>query len=147
MEKLPCEIPLVAIYSGSKMPTIEVIKMINIHEAEYQQYFEDIGKAVTLAKSALLDNDMALLSDALILNQNLMEQMHLANASITHIIKRLNLDSGILAAKISGSGLGDCIIGLGGLNNTHFPEDDFEQSQGIKSLPLTLSPLGLIEHE
>ena len=146
MEKLPCEIPLVAIYSGSKMATIEVIKIINTHDAAYQSHFEDIGKAVTLAKTALLDNDMVLLSDALILNQNIMEQMHLANTNIRHIIKRLNVDSGILAAKISGSGLGDCVIGLGQLNDTHFPEGEFEQSQVIKSLHLTLSPLGLIEH-
>ncbi len=147
LEKLPCEIPLIAIYSGSKMPTIEVIKIINAHDAEYQEHFKNIGKAVALAKTALLDNDMSRLSDALIVNQNLMEQMHLANANIAHIIKRLNLDSGILAAKISGSGLGDCVIGLGQLNNTYFPESEFEQNQGIKSLPLTLSSLGLIEHE
>lgn len=147
LEKLPCEIPLVAIYSGSKMPTIEVINIINAHEHEYQTYFEEIGKAVALGKNALLDNDMASLSDALILNQNSMEQMHLSNPNIAHIIQRLNLDPGILAAKISGSGLGDCVIGLGQLHNTHFPEGNFEQNQGIKSLPLTLSPLGLIEHE
>lgn len=151
MEKLNADIPLVAIYSGSKMPTAEVINKVNQAETKdpvrYKEYFKEITKAVELAKAALLQSDIAELADAFILNQNLMEQMHLTNANIEHILKRLNNDAGILAAKISGSGLGDCVIGLGQLQNTHFPEGDFETTHHIKSIDMTLSPLGLIIHE
>jgi mevalonate kinase len=151
LEKLPCEIPLVAIYSGAKTPTSTVINIINEAEKNnpkiYQDYFTNISKAVMLAKTALLQHDINQLADAFILNQNLMEQMHLNTVNIDYVLKRLNADSGILAAKISGSGLGDCVIGLGQLNETYFPETTFEQTEFIKIIPIKLSALGLIEHE
>jgi mevalonate kinase len=47
----------------------------------------------------------------LVLNQKLMEEMGLCNAALAEIISIFQgLD---VPAKISGSGLGDCAIGLG----------------------------------
>lgn len=151
IEKLPEHIELSLIYSGSKMATVDVVKKVNqaCDEAPelYQKHFQEISTAVELGKTALLNNDIPALADAFIVNQNIMEAMQLSNTNIDEIIKRLNEDAGILAAKISGSGLGDCVIGLGKLFDHKFPGNDFEQRQGIKSIPIELSSLGLIYHD
>jgi hypothetical protein len=58
--------------------------------------------------------DFSRLGPMLILNQKLMEEMGLCNAALAEIISIFQtLET---PAKISGSGLGDCAIGLG-----HFP--------------------------
>lgn len=151
LEKLPCELPIIAIYSGNKKPTREMINFINDRENSqkdlYQNYFKEINQAVIIGKTALIHHDINQFAQALTQNQIIMDKMGLSNDNIRHIIQRLNQDPGILAAKISGSGLGDCVIGLGQLNQQKFPQDDFEQQQDIKQINLNLSPLGLMEHD
>jgi hypothetical protein len=47
------------------------------------------------------------------IGQGIMEDMDLSNPALDAIIRALREDPGIQGAKISGSGLGDCAIGLG----------------------------------
>ena len=119
--------PLTAVYSGSKMKTVDVIRHLEERRALNPEYYEKIfdrmdasvGEAVEIlggAPAAVpVDGEAAVPPAAfgriLTENQALMEEMGLCNDALAEIISILqDLE---IPAKISGSGLGDCAIGLG----------------------------------
>ena len=107
---------IVAVYSGYKTPTPEVIatvmQRVTDDPAHYQRVFADIGTATEQGKQALLNRDLTAFADALQTNQNLMTELGVCDDTLQAIIDTLQQHPAILAAKISGSGLGDCVIGL-----------------------------------
>ena len=50
---------------------------------------------------------------------------------------------GVLGAKISGSGLGDCVIGLGSIVDNYFPVDKFQRACGVQQLVIQVTATGL----
>jgi len=102
--------PLTAVYSGSKMKTADVIRYLEERRALHAAYFERIFDRMDASVGEVI-RDFSTFGSHLNLNQTLMEEMGLCNTALAEIIgefKRLGM-----AAKISGSGLGDCAIGLG----------------------------------
>ena len=77
-------------------------------------------------------DDFSQLSRMLILNQKLMEEMGLCNAALAEIIREFQTLK--VPAKISGSGLGDCAIGLG----------KFPNIGNFKTYALQVEPQGAI---
>jgi len=115
LEIVPLEksFPLTAVYSGSKMKTADVIRYLEERRALNPKYFEKIFDRMDASVDEVIE-DFSRLGPMLILNQKLMEEMGLCNAALAEIISIFQtLET---PAKISGSGLGDCAIGLG-----HFP--------------------------
>jgi mevalonate kinase len=102
--------PLTAVYSGAKMKTADVIRYLEERRALNADYFERIFDRMDASVSEVID-DFSQLGRMLILNQKLMEEMGLCNAALAEIIQEFR-DLKV-PAKISGSGLGDCAIGLG----------------------------------
>ena len=102
--------PLTAVYSGSKMKTADVIRYLEERRALNAAYFERIFDRIEASVSEVI-NDFSTLGKNLILNQKLMEEMGLCNAALAEIIEGFKTSG--TPAKISGSGLGDCAIGLG----------------------------------
>jgi len=107
--------PLTAVYSGSKMKTADVIRYLEERRALNADYFERIFDRMDTSVGEVMD-DFSQLGRMLILNQKLMEEMGLCNAALAEIIEGFKTLGA--PAKISGSGLGDCAIGLGS-----FPAD------------------------
>ena len=123
------EFPLTAVYSGSKMKTADVIRHLEEKRALNVDYFEKIFDRMDASVGEVIEN-FPTLGKNLILNQKLMEEMGLCNAALAEIIgifqgldpKQSESAFGIpkeatngkrqIPAKISGSGLGDCAIGL-----------------------------------
>ena len=107
----------VCVYSGNKVATPTVIAQVNQQAQQqpkhYQALYQQIDQAVGQAKNALEQNDWAGFATQLKVNQQLMQQMQLSTEHIDHLIEILEKQPNILAAKISGAGLGDCVIGLG----------------------------------
>jgi len=109
--------PLTAVYSGSKMKTADVIRYIEERRALNPEYYEKIFDRMDASVGEVI-SDFPTLGKNLILNQKLMEEMGLCNATLAEIIsifQKLPAPSGVegeIPAKISGSGLGDCAIGL-----------------------------------
>ena len=104
------EFPLTAVYSGSKIKTVDVIRHLEERRALNVDYFEKIFDRMDASVDEVI-NEFSTLGNMLMLNQKLMEEIGLCNSALAEIIsifKGLNLP-----AKISGSGLGDCAIGLG----------------------------------
>ena len=126
---LKVSFPLTAVYSGSKMKTADVIRYLEERRALNADYFGRIFDRMDASVGEVI-NDFSQLGRMLILNQKLMEEMGLCNAALAEIIAGFR-EQGV-PAKISGSGLGDCAIGLGA-----FPESKY------RSYPLTVSTEGV----
>ncbi len=108
---------LAAVYSGSKLPTPEVIRIVDERRAadpaRYEALFDHAGRCAERAIEVVRHGDTAALGALLDEGQAVMEEMGLCNDALAAIVRDLRADPGIRGAKISGSGLGDCAIGLG----------------------------------
>lgn len=120
----PCQIiplaktiPLTLIYSGSKMKTKDVIERVlkskNKHPALFSAIFDAMDMATLEAKEAILHGDYETLGRLLSLHHGLQDAIGTCNLHLAEIVHALQNSPGIYGAKISGSGLGDCAIGLG----------------------------------
>jgi mevalonate kinase len=104
------EFALTAVYSGSKMKTADVIRHLEERRALNPDYFDRIFDRMDASVGEVIES-FPTLGKHLMLNQKLMEEMGLCSAALGEIISIFQtLD---VPAKISGSGLGDCAIGLG----------------------------------
>lgn len=117
IEVLPATFPLSVIYSGSKMPTKEVVQFVREKQKRHPELFNKIYSTmdeVTIeAKSAIINSDFQRLGELMNIHHGLQEAIGTSNAALSEIVHSLRLQPGIFGAKISGSGLGDCAIGLG----------------------------------
>jgi mevalonate kinase len=104
------DFPLTAVYSGSKMKTADVIKIVEIQRKSDPEKYDRIFDEMDASAGEVI-SDFSTLGKKLIENQFLMEEMGLCNAALSEIISIFQALE--IPAKISGSGLGDCAIGLG----------------------------------
>jgi mevalonate kinase len=103
-------VSLTAVYSGSKMKTADVIKIVEDQRKSDPEKHSRIFDEMDASVDEVID-DFSILGKKLIENQFLMEEMGLCNAALAEIIRRFREQN--IPAKISGSGLGDCVAGLG----------------------------------
>ncbi len=139
IEKLPHRYPITVVYSGSKTPTIEVIKRVEElrqkHADVFAGIYEAMDKSAQKAVTAISKQDWQTFGQILDINQGLMDAIGVSNQKLSEICYALRHYPGILGAKISGSGLGDCVVGLGQIQSADFP---------YPLLPLEISPEGVI---
>ena len=109
--------PITVIYSGSKMPTPQVIRAVEERRSAFPKIYDAIYDAMDqsaeLAATAINDSDWQVVGNLLNINQGLMDAIGVNNQQLSRIVSSMRNDAGILGAKISGSGLGDCVVGLG----------------------------------
>ncbi len=109
--------PISVIYSGKKRPTMQVVDLVNRQRKKFPALFEKIYQAMDdsagLAAKAINGDDWRTFGELLNINQGLMEASGVSDKGLSRIVYTLRSDPGILGAKISGSGLGDCVVGLG----------------------------------
>jgi mevalonate kinase len=107
---IPETFPLTAVYSGSKMKTAEVITRVEMARAldpeKVEHIFDEMDRSVGEVMASFPN-----LGKMLCKNQKLMEELGLCNAALGEIVNAFRRVK--IPAKISGSGLGDCAIGLG----------------------------------
>ena len=137
---------IILAYAGYKTPTSQVLELINLAENKnpifYKSEFEKMHSLVISASKLLIDfkiNNKTSNSNLNILNKYLdiceEYQNHLKNIKVTdpnlniilHNFKKHNIK-----CKISGSGLGDCIIGL---SNNSISDKLINILQENKNLP------------
>lgn len=140
IEKLPMLLPIIAVYSGSKIPTPEVVKQVasdaEQHPSLYRQIYDTIGECVLAGKEAIKNEDLNKLGSLMNIHHELLGALGVSNERLDKIMNCLKTSPGIYGAKISGAGLGDCVIGLGLCNQV-------EHDHSIKLIPTKMSPLGL----
>lgn len=113
--------PICVIYSGGKTPTTEVIAKVEQKRNALPELFDSIydmmDKSAVQAAEAIQHKQWQRFGDILNVNQGLMDAIGVSNATLSDIAYALRDDPGILGSKISGSGLGDCVVGWGALQN------------------------------
>jgi mevalonate kinase len=136
--KLNAAYPLTVIYSGSKMPTVEVVRLVErsrkASPVVYGAIFKMMGQSSLQAAAAIRRKNWKNVGAIMSLNQLLMAAIGVSNGKLAAIVRLLLIDSAILGAKISGSGLGDCVVGLGKAKRTKWP---------YEALPVMISPQGV----
>jgi mevalonate kinase len=119
LDELP---PLVTVYSGSKTPTPIVIAKVNEQEAKdpelFKSIFKEIGNYSQLAREVINKKSWPCLGHLFSGHALLQEALGVATPLMNEIQNQLKQYSSIYGAKISGSGLGDCVIAVG-----HLPQD------------------------
>ncbi len=77
-----------------------------------------MGQTCEAGRSAVDSADWSQLGQLMNLYQGLMDALGVNDATLSEMIWRLRAQPGILGAKISGSGLGDCVLELGHMTET-----------------------------
>lgn len=121
IEKLPYSYPLTIVYSGSKTPTVEVVKHVEKYFKSQPALFEQVCQLIGLcseqARKAICSENWIEVGKIMTIHQGLMDALQVNTPQLATIIQALMSFPSILGAKISGSGLGDCVVGLGSLEN------------------------------
>ncbi len=125
--------PITVCYSGKKTPTTKVIQLVDQKRRVFPELFDSIydlmDSSAGMAAEAIQNEDWKRFGELLNINQGLMDAIGVSDLNLAHLVYALRNDSGILGAKISGSGLGDCVIGLGQL----------QQNIAFKQIPVHMS--------
>ncbi|MCQ2604794.1 MAG: GHMP kinase [Spirochaetia bacterium] len=119
VSRLKCpEFPEIDLYyCGYKMKTPEVIALVNRKAAEdpdhYRNLYSEMGAVADRTLEALEAGDMIRTGKYFDEYEKLMEKLGVCDNTLAAIIKALNDNANVYGAKISGSGLGDCVMSLG----------------------------------
>lgn len=117
VEPFPYAFPITVLYSGSKVPTVQAIKSVRARFAAcpllFRSLMRSIGECASYGADAVRKKDWAQLGGAMSIQQGLMDALGTNVPQLHQLVTGLRQTEGILGAKISGSGFGDCVIGLG----------------------------------
>lgn len=109
--------PCFRYYLGYKTPTPEVFARVQAQflnrQDEYQSILLSITECVQLAWQAIANQDIKKLNEQIARHQNLLKALGVCDEWMQLIIELLLKSSNVMSVKISGSGLGDCLIGVG----------------------------------
>jgi mevalonate kinase len=115
-QPIDTQLTIAPVYCGYKTPTAQVISHVAQLAAQqpqrYQTLYQTMGDTTRQAISALKHQDYTTLAQAMSAYQQHLRDLGVSDATLEAIITELTQQPDILAAKISGSGLGDCVIAL-----------------------------------
>jgi mevalonate kinase len=108
------------VYCGYKTPTPVVIEQVlqaAVHDPKrFAQVYEQMGACVETTVYALNGEDWPIFAQLMDQYQNLMRDLGVSDKTIERIIElgqKQATNGALFGAKISGSGLGDCVLLLG----------------------------------
>ena len=109
-------LPVTLIYSGSKTPTPEVLAYVENRFKNkpdtLAEIYQRIGNLSEKAIQAIKDNNLVSLGKLMKSQQSAMVDLGVCNDALSSLYQNALSDPSCLGAKISGSGLGDCLITL-----------------------------------
>lgn len=137
VEKINVIPEITLIYAGYKTPTVEVIKQVNASAENAPDYFENlyrlIGDLVLKGVECFKHQDWQKLGQLFLRHFDVQRALGVSDTEIEKIIAKLNKMPQIYGAKISGAGLGDCVVALGKLSEAGMQIIDVDIDQkGIK---------------
>jgi len=117
LKQLSTDLPLTVVYSGSKTPTPEVVRQVEELENKDPQrinaLYKTMDEAAKKAIGLIEQEDWPKLGEIFNSQQDIMNALGVATPLLNQLCERLNAEPGIYGAKISGAGLGDCVMGVG----------------------------------
>lgn len=125
-------------YVGYKTTTPEVLKQVEQHTAAlpelYKKLYWLMGQCSFDAEAAIARQDWQVLGQCMNVYQGLMDALGVNDLALSDLVYRLRQSPHILGAKISGSGLGDCVLALG---------CDPQLALEYQEIPVSLAPQGV----
>lgn len=118
IEALQCPDGLILslFYCGYKMKTPEVLRYVETRWQQepqlLQQLYRMMGETCLAAVRALKAADLETLGRLMHVYQGLMDALGVNDATLAKMVAELRQDPALLGTKISGSGLGDCVLTL-----------------------------------
>jgi mevalonate kinase len=117
--------PATLVYAGYKTATPEVIRIVDARREQaadgFEALFDRIDANSLKASEALDAGNVAALGSILNEGQHLMEELGVCDDTLDDIVTTMRSMPDILGTKISGSGLGDCVLGIGTLTTVDWP--------------------------
>jgi mevalonate kinase len=138
-ERIAATLPLAVVYSGQKVSTVDIVA----HVAGRQErlpgvidtVFDAMDVSALIAAETIRRQDWATLGELLNVNQGLMESLGVSTSSLLAMLEAMRACPGVFGAKLSGAGMGDCLVGIGELPAEGFPHE---------ALPIAVDPQGVI---
>ncbi|GAA4652786.1 mevalonate kinase [Kistimonas scapharcae] len=138
VRRLSSELPIDLYYAGYKTPTTDVLARVaeesvrvpGVVDALYRLMGDVSREAITAIKA----DDLSQLGRCMNVYQGLMDALNVNDAVLSAIVYGLRALPGVMGAKISGSGLGDCVCALG---------DAGAGLSGFERIPVSVSPVGV----
>lgn len=151
LEKLSIQnLPLIVVYTGIKADTPTIVRQVGEQYKQdsvaIEKLFTQNEKDVIAGKDALEKGDWNVLGKIFSHSQKLLEKLHVSSDSIQKACSLLN-KSGCLGAKLSGAGIGDCVLGVATPETLAKIKKDFSsfkvmdielQAEGVRLEPLSL---------
>ncbi|NQU39726.1 MAG: hypothetical protein HQ523_07220 [Lentisphaerae bacterium] len=107
------------LYVGYKTPTKEVVAKVEAERlkdlARFEALFDRFDEVTESVATALLSEDLTAVGQAVNEGQTVMAELGVSDPALESLVDALRHTPGIYGAKISGSGLGDCVLGIGRL--------------------------------
>lgn len=129
-------------YVGYKMKTPDVLKRVEGFAAQapelYAELYRLMGQTCEQAERAVDNADWPQLGRLMNIYQGLMDALGVNDRNLAEIIYTLRSSPDVLGAKISGSGLGDCVLALG--NPSDYP---FSNEPSYEQIPVAVSQKGV----
>lgn len=130
-------------YCGYKTPTPDVLRIVSEKSLAFPEIYTSLYKQMhhvsTVAEQAIIAQQWEKLGQLMNIYHGLMDAIGVSDQTLSDLVYRQRSKANVLGAKISGSGLGDCIISLSApgireteTNNSH--------------INATLEPQGVIIH-
>ncbi len=123
IEKLPDPPEMSLCYCGYKTPTGDVLARIAERmvgkEAAFDALYSRMGAVSAQTINAVKKGDWTAFFHSINLYQDLMVELGVSDPTLDDLITRARGSEGARAAKISGSGLGDCIVAFGPATDHH----------------------------
>jgi mevalonate kinase len=143
-----CVVPnITLVYVGYKTPTIEVIAKVQAlaqeAPAKFVKLYRTIGALVTSGIACIQKQDWQQLGAIFYQHFVAQQKLGVSDKVIDNIISELQQLAPVYGAKISGSGLGDCIVVLMKELIPQLSLPSMQQRQGISQINVTIDELGV----
>lgn len=143
-EKFLVTHPLTVMYAGFKTPTVDAIKRVQQHFSAYSHLFRhinnSIGQCAVEGAQLVRKEEWSKLGEIMNIQQGMMDSLGVSTLLLNDMVVDLRKQQGILGAKISGSGLGDCVVGLGKLPETYTYTGEHN---GVQNIPAAMTLQGV----
>lgn len=131
-------------FSGYKMTTPEVIALVSKNSSKapalYHGLFELMHQTTLSAEQAVKEQDWSHLGFCMNVYHGLMDALGVCDQTLAEIVYLLRQKTEVLGSKISGSGLGDCVVALGLPDQPSFMPI---LPSHYEAIPVTISPEGV----
>ncbi len=116
-KKMLFHYPMTVVYSGYKTPTPVVIKQVQEKFVDLSAIFIKLMASINACTlqgfEAISQQDLQKLGNIMNIQQGLMDALGVNTARMNGIIELLRQQPTLSGVKISGAGMGDCVIALG----------------------------------